>query len=132
MALLFMDGFNHYTKALLKWDYALDTSSDTAITHEFGRYSSSSLKLDDGWYGKNILPQDNTIIAGFAFYAVSTCDNSLKFITEDGGSGSGGIQPGLSGAAGATRLAGARGRRRPRLVRRVPSQVGSIPTQSRQ
>lgn len=88
MALLFMDGFDHYDDDELayKWDsayYALPYSSYYTIEQTTPRRAGSSyLKLESGgrWIQKNIAFGDNTAIIGFAFYRPNPNANFTYFI----------------------------------------------------
>lgn len=79
MALLFMDGFNHYINATDKWDVKFDGAGISRTVG--GRYSVGTLLVGGNfgsYLGKNITAADSTIVFGGALLYAA---DSESFIT---------------------------------------------------
>lgn len=108
MALLFIDGFDHYATADLgkKWTFVFGSSSIDATRGRRGTGAFASL---NGGNMRKVIPASSKLIAGFAWYPTNAVENATStfcIITFwDGGTEQIGIYPTADGGFGILRFA---------------------------
>lgn len=79
MALLFVDGFTHYSTLTDKWDYINGTP---VITSSQGRFQGNCMTFDSSEYvRKYFQPGMREVVVGFAFRFTSSVSASAPFVT---------------------------------------------------
>lgn len=83
MALLFIDGFDHYDSSLEKWDSNLGGGTYNFVTGRFSGFAVEYPNQNGGPLVKNI-PTSSEIYMGFAFFPPSLSGDRLIDLWDDG------------------------------------------------
>ncbi len=88
MAMQFLDGFDHYSVKLDKWDALRNPSQEANIVTSEGRFTPGALKIGGGSMEGDLvkfIPANNEYICGFALRFPSDTFFNVEFQTASGG-----------------------------------------------